>query len=472
MPSALSCSGYLQRVAAPFNVSASPSSATYYYELHGPELYYWKSKPDSNANPAGGVKPRAVLHVTGMTLTEEAGLKNCWSLTSTDGQKKYGFSASSDRDKNDWVKALQAAVLLPPSSSFPSAYPAIELQRANIFSDEDEHAAGADANGAERRSGSISLRDFDVLATIGRGSFGRVFLVKLRRTGEFFAMKSMNKADAEMENLLEQIYAEKSILQTISHPFIVSLRYAFQTRDRLFLVLDLLAGGELFHHLVNGNFDEYRAKFYTAQIGLAIGYLHSKNIIYRDLKPENAVLDKDGYVRLTDFGLAKSNVSEANARTFCGTPEYLAPEFLVGSPHGRAVDWWSLGIMLYEMLFGIPPFYNENQNEMYEKILSAPLIFPDEVPLGEDGKDLLTRLLDRDPDNRLQDVEEFKKHPFFHDIDFNALYQRKLPPPFKPNPDTLQNFDKELTSQPPNLGEEVEAGDSTNALAGFTYNGA
>lgn len=320
---------------------------------------------------------------------------------------------------------------------------------------------------------SISLQDFEVLATIGRGSFGRVYLVKLKRTGEFFAMKTMNKADAEKQDVLEQIFAEKSILQTIKHPFVVSLRYAFQTKERLFLVLDLLAGGELFHHLVNGNFDEYRAKFYAAQIGLAIGYLHSKNIIYRDLKPENAVLDKDGYVRLTDFGLAKSNVIEANASTFCGTPEYLAPEFLVGSPHGRAVDWWSLGIMLYEMLFGIPPFYSENQNEMYEMILSAPLEFPEEVPLGDEGKDLLTRLLDRDPDTRLQDVEVFKTHPFFHDINFEDLYQRKLPPPFKPNPDTLQNFDSAITSQPINLGELMDSGDGGNAaLTGFTYNGS
>lgn len=459
----LSCSGYLQRVTAPFT-TPSKSASAYYYELHGVELYYWKSKPDNNETPKK--KPRAVLHVTGMGFTQEN--KTVWSLTTVDQRRKYSFSASSERDAAEWIAALTAAVRMPPSASFPSVHPSIELAQANEFSDDDLNGGPSGSNHP-----GISLKDFDVTATIGRGSFGRVFLVKLRRTGEFFAMKTMNKADAEQENLLEQIYAEKSILQTISHPFIVSLRYAFQTRDRLFLVLDLLAGGELFHHLVNGNFDEYRAKFYAAQIGLAIGYLHSKNIIYRDLKPENAVLDKDGFVRLTDFGLAKSNVSEANARTFCGTPEYLAPEFLVGSPHGRAVDWWSLGIMLYEMLYGIPPFYDENQNEMYEKILSAPLIFPDDVPLGAAGKDLLTKLLDRDPDARMQDVEEFTKHPFFSDIDFKLLYQRKLQPPFKPNPDTLENFDKELTSQPPNLGEDHLSDDAGNrALVGFTYDGA
>lgn len=466
----IGCSGYLQRVAFPFT---DPKKETYYYELHGSELYFWRSKPDPNAQSGKEpVKPRGVINTAGMILKDEEESKpGCWSLTrnSEEGKKRkcYGFYASSIRDAKEWMKALEEAVKLPPSEKFPSVFPEIELPRANEFSDDEEVRRGS-----LRQTSNVSLRDFEVLATIGRGSFGRVFLVKHRASGEFYAMKSLNKADADEENLLEQIYAEKSILQTISHPFIVSLRFAFQTRDRLFLVLDLLAGGELFHHLVNGNFDEYRAKFYTAQIGLAIGYLHSKNIIYRDLKPENAVLDKDGYVRLTDFGLAKSNVSEANARTFCGTPEYLAPEFLVGSPHGRAVDWWSLGIMLYEMLFGIPPFYNENQNEMYEKILSAPLEFPEEVPLSDDGKNLLQRLLDRDPDQRMQDVEEFAKHPFFHDINFEDLYNRKLPPPFHPNPDTLQNFDRELTSLPPNLSEEADEMDPTIALAGFTYNGA
>lgn len=455
----LLCSGYLQRVT-PLH---TPSRGSYYYELYGVELYYWKSKPDTNEKQEGAAIPRGVLHITGMTVREES-LKNSWSLISTDGSKVRSFCASSERDKAEWIKALETAVKLPPSRSFPSVFSALQLERANTFSDDDDYQI------MENRS-SISLRDFEIKATIGRGSFGRVFLVQLRRTGEYFAMKSMNKADAHQESIMEQINSEKSILQTISHPFIVALRFAFQNRDRLFLVLDLLAGGELFHHLVDSNFDEYRAKFYAAQIGLAIGYLHSKNIIYRDLKPENAVLDKDGYVCLTDFGLAKSNVSEANAKTFCGTPEYLAPEFLLGSPHGRAVDWWSLGIMLYEMLFGLPPFYSENQNEMYEKILAAPLVFPEEVTVSEEGKDLLSHLLDRDPDTRMQDVESFMAHPFFKDIDFDALYQRKLPAPFQPNPDTLQNFDKELTSQPPpNIGED-ELEEPANGLAGFTYNG-
>lgn len=446
-------------MSPPFN---APSKNSHYYELYGSELYYWTSKPDRNTSPQGTVHPRGVLDVTGMTVKEES-LANSWSLISTDGHKKNrGFCASSERDKTDWLKALEKVVSLPPSPSFPSVFSEIGVDRANVFSDDEEYQLAE--SGA-----TIGLRDFEVLATIGRGSFGRVYLVKFRRTGEFFAMKSLNKEDANQENLLEQINSEKSILQTISHPFIVSLRYAFHNGERIFLVLDLLAGGELFHHLVDKNFDEYRAKFYTAQIGLAIGYLHSKNIIYRDLKPENVVLDKDGYVRLTDFGLAKSNVSEANAKTFCGTPEYLAPEFLVGSPHGRAVDWWSLGTMLYEMLFGIPPFYSENQNEMYEKILSAPLEFPEEVEFSDEGKDLLSRLLDRDPDTRMQDVESFSSHPFFKDIDFDALYQRKLPTPFKPNPDTLQNFDKELTSQPPpNLGED-DTEETVDAMPGFTY---
>eukprot|EP00796_Vickermania_ingenoplastis_P005834 gene5834-4160_t len=379
MAVSLVCSGYLRRLSGPYlSTNPAPTHPTYYYELHGPELFYWKSKPTADASTNGVVPPRGMLLLSGMTILEDAGCKNCWSVSSAD--RAYAFLASSERDTLEWVDAFKAAVQQPPPVT--TAFPHLELGRGNIVSDEEAQPAHLmdPANSENQQllhgndqappSSRISLQDFEVLATIGRGSFGRVYLVQLKYTGEFFAMKSMNKTDADQQQLLEQIYSEKSILQTISHPFIVGLRYAFQTKERVFLVLDLLAGGELFHHLVNGNFDEYRAKFYT-------------------------------------------------------------------------------------MLFGLPPFYNENQNEMYEKILSAPLVFPDEVPLSEEGKDLLTKLLDRDPDTRLQDVEAFKAHPFFHDINFDDLYQRKLPPPFKPNPDTLQNFDTELTSQPPVVGDDM-----------------
>ncbi|CAD2218223.1 RAC serine/threonine-protein kinase [Angomonas deanei] len=325
---------------------------------------------------------------------------------------------------------------------------------------------------ASTKKDKISLKDFEVVSVIGTGSFGKVYHVMKKGTSESYAMKEMNKEVVERENLTAHIFAEKSILQTINHPFIVKLHYAFQTKDRLYLVLDLLSGGELFFHLGQvGVFEEPRARFYVAQIGIALGYLHGLNIIYRDLKPENAVLDKDGFVCLTDFGLAKENVEGAGASTFCGTPEYLAPEFLMGKTYGREVDWWSLGVLMYEMLFGIPPFYDENQNAMYELILTAPLTFDDEITVSDEAKDLLTRLLDRNPTTRLQNVEDFTKHPFFKTMDFKKLYDRKIPPPFKPDADVLKNFDSQFTTQKPEMSADDANSKGFSNIVGFTFEG-
>ena len=234
----------------------------------------------------------------------------------------------------------------------------------------------------------------------------------------------------------------------------MKLYHAFQTDEKLYLVLQFLPGGELFFHLKEETkFDVERAKFYAAQIVLAIEHLHKNDIIYRDLKPENVVLDADGYVVLTDFGLAKTNITNATPTyTFCGTPEYLAPEILKGQGHAKSVDWWSLGILLYEMMVGLPPFYSENINEMYELILKAPLKFPNFIPA--DAQSLLRGLLEREEFKRLgggpTDALEIKSHPFFSNIDWDQLYERKLEPPFRPqlkDGDDIKYFDEEFTSE-------------------------
>ena len=204
----------------------------------------------------------------------------------------------------------------------------------------------------------IGLEDFDLLTVVGKGSFGKVMQVRKKDSKEIYAMKCMSKELILREGLVEHMKAEKNILGAINHPYIVKLHFAFQTKESLFLILDFLSGGELFYHLSQvGTFPESRAKFYTAQIGLSLGHLHSLNIIYRDLKPENCVLDRKGNCCITDFGLAKPGINgKEEATTFCGTPEYLAPEFLDPSRcHGKAVDWWSLGILLYEMICGTLP---------------------------------------------------------------------------------------------------------------------
>lgn len=211
------------------------------------------------------------------------------------------------------------------------------------------------------------------------GSFGKVFLVRDKSNGELYAMKVLKKDYIIKKNQIQHTKTERSVLSYVHHPYIVGLNMAFQTSDKLFFVLDYCAGGELFFHLGKvGRFSEDRAKFYAAQIVLALQYVHRMDVVYRDLKPENVLLDHFGNIRLTDFGLSKEGVSDhsTGANSFCGTPEYIAPEVLLRQGHGRAVDWWSLGALLYEMIIGLPPFYSRNRETMFEKIMKADLTFP------------------------------------------------------------------------------------------------
>ena len=246
------------------------------------------------------------------------------------------------------------------------------------------------------------------------------------------------------------------------------------------MILDYLNGGELFFHLSNvDRFSESRAKMYAAEIVLALGYLHENQIIYRDLKPENLLLDMQGHVCLTDFGLVKEGLPFGQMTyTFCGSPEYLAPEILQAKGYGRAVDWWALGTFLYEMLEGLPPFYDDDISVMNCKILTQPLYFhPDHF--SKEAKDILRGLLERDPSKRLgssrEGAEELKRHPFFRDIDWDMLYHRKVEPEFKPHlacaTDT-KYFDEEFTSQTPK-DSYVEAKPlseaSQLAFNGFSY---
>ncbi|KAH9579780.1 Protein kinase domain [Trypanosoma melophagium] len=448
-------SGYLQKAGGKFY----KKNQTRYFELRGVMLYYWKTRPSKpNETPIGSID------LTNVRCIDETEPRS-WTIKGKDLPKTYTFTADSEQQKQMWVKKMTNVNLANTE----------RLKTSCHSSDEDE--AVAVYTGGKPK---ISIDDFELIATIGEGTFGRVYQAREKGTDNIFAIKEMRKEVVERENMVEHISAEKVILQNISHPFIVSLHYAFQTSSCLYLVLEFLSGGELFYHLGNVRvFDEYRAKFYCGEIALAIGYLHSRNIIYRDLKPENAVLDKDGHVCLTDFGLAKMDVSDACNFTFCGTPEYLAPEFLRAVPHGKAVDWWSLGIMLYEMLEGIPPFYSENTSTVYEQILTAELKFgiasDDEADLPEisgEAQDLLRRLLDRDPETRLQDLEEFKRHPFFHDIDWDKLSRREIVPPFRPSGNVLCNFDRMFTSLEPQVSRHYDDDGEHANIAGFTFDGS
>jgi len=325
----------------------------------------------------------------------------------------------------------------------------------------------------------VDVNSFDLLAVIGKGSYGKVMQVRHKKTGEIFAMKVLRKDKIIQRNQMEHTKSEVNVLQNVHHPFMVTMRYSFQNESKLYLILDYINGGELFFHLSKeGTFNVDRARLYTAEILLALDHLHRFDIIYRDLKPENLLLDKDGHIRLTDFGLCKEEVtSESFTTTFCGTPEYMAPEIVSGKAYGKAVDWWTLGTLLYEMLVGVPPFYSENVNTMYQKILTAPLRFP--THLSPDAKSLLEMLLQRDPSKRLgsgpMDAEEIKGHPFFKDLDWGKLLAKEYDPPFKPDTSggagDHSNFDEEFTSERPvdSVVESHLSGSAQQNFQGFTY---
>ncbi|WRT64732.1 uncharacterized protein IL334_001666 [Kwoniella shivajii] len=301
----------------------------------------------------------------------------------------------------------------------------------------------------------LTIDSFELLKVIGKGSFGKVMQVRKRDTLRIYALKTIRKAHIVSRSEVTHTLAERTVLAQVNCPFIVPLKFSFQSTEKLYLVLAFVNGGELFHHLQReGKFNETRSRFYAAELLLALEHLHGFNVIYRDLKPENILLDYSGNIALCDFGLCKLNMSASDTtNTFCGTPEYLAPELLSGHGYTKCVDWWTLGVLLYEMLTGLPPFYDENTNEMYRKILSDPLRFPDSV--GTEARSLLTQLLNRDPARRLgvHGAQEIKDHPFFSKhINFKKLWEKRIQPPFKPavaSAIDTSNFDEEFTSEVP-----------------------
>jgi len=334
----------------------------------------------------------------------------------------------------------------------------VEEEGMVFCKEEADHASKGEAEKAKtpRPPVKVTAEDFQLLKVIGKGSFGKVMQVKKKDTGKIYAMKVLQKEAIINRNQVIHTRSEKSILQQVQHPFIVGLHYAFQTKDKLYMILDYVNGGELFFHLKHeGKFSESRVKFYTAEISLALAHLHELGIVYRDLKPENILLDCDGHIVITDFGLSKQmmvppsgDTSEATTHTFCGTPEYLAPEVLRGQGHGTPVDWWSLGTLVYEMLTGLPPFYSANTNVMYQKILSSELRFPPEM--SGDCRSFLSGLLERDPEKRM-DGEDVMKHPWLSSIDWDKLLKKQIPAPWKPpvssEADTTQ-IDRAFLAEP------------------------
>lgn len=300
--------------------------------------------------------------------------------------------------------------------------------------------------------------DFEVLRLLGKGTFGQVFQVKKKDTHRIYAMKVLLKKVIVKKKEIAHTIGERNILvRTLAAElsFIVGLKFLFQTPTDLYLVTDYMSGGELFWHLQKeGRFSEERAKFYIAELILALEHLHDNDIVYRDLKPENILLDANGHIALCDFGLSKANLhNDGTTNTFCGTTEYLAPEVLLDElGYTKMVDFWSLGVLIFEMCCGWLPFYADNTQQMYKNIAFGKVRFPKEVLLPE-GRSFVKGLLNRNPKHRLglaNDARELRAHAFFADIDWELLRRKNIPPPFKPHltseTDT-SNFDPEFTSE-------------------------
>ncbi|KAK7275898.1 hypothetical protein RIF29_17024 [Crotalaria pallida] len=296
---------------------------------------------------------------------------------------------------------------------------------------------------------TIGVGDFEVLKVVGQGSFGMVYQVRKSGTSEIYAMKVMRKDKIMQKNHVEYVKSERDILTKVDHPFIVRLRYSFQTKYRLYLVLDFVNGGHLFFQLYQqGLFREELARFYTAEIICAVSHLHANGIMHRDLKPENILLDADGHVVLTDFGLAKQFSETARSNSMCGTLEYMAPEIVMGKGHDKAADWWSVGILLYEMLTGKLPFAGGNRQKIQQKIIKDKIKLP--AFLSSEAHSLLKGLLQKDDSKRLGG-EEIKNHKWFKSVNWKKLEAREIRPSFVPEvagKHCVANFEQRWTSMP------------------------
>lgn len=384
-------------------------------------------------------------------------LSHAGRIQSTDRKKKaHGFeiptpsrtfylSADTETEKQSWMDAL-------------------------------EHTRDANTKKPKIIEEKVSVADFELLNLVGKGSFGKVIQVRKIDTGEIFAMKVLSKRHIVEHNEVAHTKSEKNILMKLQHPFLVGLNYSFQTDDKLYFILDYVNGGELFYHLQRDKrFSIDRVRFYGAEIVLALEYLHAAGVVYRDLKPENLLLTDEGHICMTDFGLCKEGLfsPEDRTETFCGTPEYLAPEVLVGQGYGKGVDWWSFGSLLYEMLTGLPPFYSQDVQEMYRKIMTDKLTFPDFV--NADARSLLEQLLERDAEKRLTEPNLIKRHPFFKGINWELLYQKKIPPPYLPEVKgkmDISQIDPVFIEEAPSLtmtGEHDLAPAHQQDFEGFTY---
>ncbi|XP_069495028.1 protein kinase C eta type [Ambystoma mexicanum] len=344
----------------------------------------------------------------------------------------------------------------------------IQPEKIPKISNWKEHHSHSQQNGS-RPTGShsrIGIEDLHFIRVLGKGSFGKVMLAKLKKSGDLYAVKVLKKDVILQDDDVECTMTEKQILALArNHPFLTQLCCCFHTPDRLFFVMEFVNGGDLMFHIQKSRrFDEARARFYAAEITLALMFLHEKGIIYRDLKLDNVLLDSDGHCKLADFGMCKEGIHDGKTTTtFCGTPDYIAPEILKEMQYGATVDWWAMGVLLFEMLCGHAPFEAENEDDLFEAILNDDVAYPAWLP--QDATGILKAFMNKNPSKRLGSPAlggeiAIQQHPFFDEIDWDLLSQRKLEPPFKPrikSKEDVNNFDPDFIKEDPVLTPIDEA---------------
>lgn len=306
--------------------------------------------------------------------------------------------------------------------------------QGNLCSTESSSSLDSQNSQKENIPRTKSMDDFQPLKLAGKGSFGKVILVKYFNNEKIYAMKILDKEEIIRRKQIKHTKTERLLLEKLHHPFIAQLQFAFQDAKKLYLVTEFMQGGELFFHIKRRTgFKEVSAKFYMSQIFLAIDYLHKNGYIYRDLKPENILIDKEGNIKLTDFGLSKviSNDGDINTtNTLCGTLEYIAPEIFQRKPYDKSIDWFSFGVVLYEMLTGQLPF--NIKNEEFDESKYKNIKYPEKM--SSEAKELIEKLIEIEPEKRLgyKSSDEIRNSAFFKEVDFEKVYNKEYRPPFKP----------------------------------------
>jgi len=444
-------------------------------------LKYYKSADEGTSAGASG-EPQPQLSelkgcinllnckVAAVNAPEET-RPNCFRITPM-SNKIFLICAPDEAAREAWIEVIRENSKPRAGTSSPAAAEQAETMEPSA----------ADVRNVGEGDSKVTLGDFELLKVIGRGTYGKVMQVRRKDTGEIFAMKVLKKENIFARNDpkdLQHTIAERNVLALVNnqaHPFILGLKFAFHTPAKLYYVLNFCNGGDLYYLLSRcKKFKEHQARFYAAEVFMALQHLHSLGVIYRDLKPENVLLDADGHVKLTDFGLSKESQT---ADTFCGTPVYLAPEIWKRQTYGFEVDWWSLGCVLYEMVCGLPPFWGETIKDVYKKVLHTQPRFPERQPMERPCQSIIERLLAQDPAARLGGVEngnDIKTHEFFRGMVWDDLLTKTTKPPFKSkssDQSDTQNFHKAFTMQKPTdsmanpsvLNDEQQAN-----FDGFTY---